>query len=60
MSSAHPAPVTGNLHDVPNVWLHNTYRDQYVRDGGGDGSNDIWVVYVNTENKKVKLTEHIP
>ena len=33
-----PAPVPGNIHDVPNVRLHNIPRLKYVRDGGRTGS----------------------
>ena len=39
MSSAATAPVTGNLHDVPNARLLNTPRHKYVRDG-------VWVVTI--------------
>ena len=36
--SALPGTITGNLHDVPDVWPINTPRLKYVSDGGRLGS----------------------
>ena len=53
------APVTRNLHAVPDVRPHNTPRPKYVRDGGHVGSKHNYVSMNALFNKETTYTEDV-
>ena len=55
---SHPAPVSGNEHDVPDVWPINTPSDKYVRDGGRLGSKVVDCLNYNPLRRTYLKSKH--